>query len=372
MPANIANINGVDAMFAVGARQDVWHQLGQRVVNAATAAEALKLASLDWEVCKRQNFALNPFSNKLEKMDSYSIIRASDGVQLGTVGADYTVKQNAEMFDFVDTLLECNGGSHYDTAGALGKGERVWMAVRLPKADFSVMGQDAHETYLVFISSHDGSMAHTVLLTSVRVVCQNTVNLALSSASQMVKVKHTKNGDSRLARVKELISGVQQTAQTLKAKFDTLAQRKMTHETTQQILERLFGKPELKADGKLTAAGTRKDNILQQVLANYESNDQNAFPDFRGSAFNLLNAITEYADHQRDVRMTAGREGMTEATARAENAAAGSADDLKTEALKVIVEMTAGAPINRIVSRPINGGSGPVAGVSLLDQIINN
>lgn len=369
MSHNLYNDGTKDCMFVVGQRQDAWHMLGQRCDKAANSAEAIQLSGLDYEVFKTQNSATRP-DGTIMPVDSYTVFH-QNGKQLGTVGAQYTVKQNREMFSFVDTLLEANGGSHYDSAGALGNGERVWMAVRLPKADLNVAGQDKHETYLVFMSSHDSSMSHTVLLSSVRVVCQNTFNAALSNASRIVKVKHTKNGDDRLDRVRGLMQGVVQDAQTLQAKFDVLTQRKMTRESMTSILDKLFPKTK-DAETEQTVSTTRRDGILAEVLRCYESNDNNAFPEFRGTAYNLLNAITEYTDHFRGTRITSAREGMSISTARAENAIAGTGDELKREALEVITEMTAGAPIHRIVSRPINSGSAPVAGVSLLDQIISN
>jgi phage/plasmid-like protein (TIGR03299 family) len=169
MAHNIYNDGTKDCMFVVGKREDAWHMLGQRCDNAATWEEAVKLAGLDWKVLKQRNYARNP-EGKVVETESYTIFRDSDNAQLGYVGSDFTVKQNEDCFRFVDTLLEANGGSHYDSAGALGNGAKIWCSVRVPKADISI-GDDKHESYLMFATAHDGSMAHTVKLTTVRVVC---------------------------------------------------------------------------------------------------------------------------------------------------------------------------------------------------------
>lgn len=328
---------GKDCMFVVGAREDAWHLLGQRCDKAATWEQAVELAGLNWNVFKQRNYARQPATGKVVETDSYTIFRDSDNSQLGTVGPEFTVKQNRECFQFVDTLLEANGGSHYDSAGALGNGARIWCAVRVPKADISIAA-DKHESYLVFTTAHDGSMAHTAKLTTVRVVCQNTLNSALSSEGAMFRVKHTRSADARLDRAKDLMTGITQDAATLQTKLQTLANRKMTRESMVTVLNRLFPLPK-EAD----ANTTRRENVLTEVLNLYASNDNGAYPEFAGSAYNLLNAVTEYTDHYRSARITDNRAGMSLQQARAENAVNGTGDRLKNSALAVIDEVTEAA-----------------------------
>lgn len=335
MAHNIYNDGTKDCMFVVGKREDAWHMLGQRCDNAASWEEAVKLAGLDWQVAKQQNYARNP-GGSVVPTDSYTIFRDSDNAQLGTVGPDFTVKQNRECFQFVDTLLEANGGSHYDSAGALGNGSKIWCAVRVPKADISVAGgADKHESYLVFATAHDGSMAHTVKLTTVRVVCQNTLNSALSCDGAVLRVKHTKSADARLDRARGLMQGVTMDAKALESKLGILAQRRMTRESMVAILNRLFPAPK-----EENASTTRRENVLTEVLSLYASNDHAAIPQIAGSAYNLLNAVTEYTDHFRSARITDARAGMSVVQARAENAVSGTGDRLKASALAVIDEVT--------------------------------
>jgi phage/plasmid-like protein (TIGR03299 family) len=325
---------GKDCMFVVGTREDAWHLLGQRCDKAVSWEQAVELAGLNWKVFKQRNYARQPISGKVIETDSYTVFRDSDSAQLGTVGPEYTVKQNAECFQFVDTLLEANGGAHYDSAGALGNGARIWCAVRVPKADIA-LGDDKHESYLVFTTAHDGSMAHTAKLTTVRVVCQNTLNSALSSEGAMFRVKHTAQADARLDRAKQLMTGIVQDAATLKAKLEQLAQRKMTRESMVKVLNRLFPAPK-----EENASTTRRENVLTDVLNLYASNDNGAFPAIAGSAYNLLNAVTEYTDHYRMARITDSRQGWSQQQARAENAVSGTGDRLKNSALAVIDEVT--------------------------------
>jgi phage/plasmid-like protein (TIGR03299 family) len=335
MAHNIYNDGTKDCMFVVGERKDAWHELGQRCVNAPSWDEAIKLAGLDWNVTKVKNYARNPKGVVVET-PSCSIFRDSDNAHLGTVGADFAIKQNSECFQFVDTLLEANGGSHYDSAGALGNGAKIWCSVRVPKADIEIVKGDRHETYLVFATAHDGSMAHTVKLTTVRVVCQNTLNAALSDGASAFRVKHTKNADVRMDKAKSLMTGVVTDAKRLEEKLQALRSRKMTRETMVQVLNKLFPAPK-----EENANTTRRENVITEVLGLYACNDNNAFPEIAGSAYNLLNAVTEYTDHFRTARMTDSRQGYSVAQARAENAVIGTGDILKSNALAVIEDVTA-------------------------------
>lgn len=334
MAHNIYNDGTKDCMFVVGKREDAWHMLGQRCENAPSWQEAIKLAGLDWKVYKQPNFARNP-SGKVVEVSSCSIFRDSDNSQLGTVGPDFAVKQNEDCFKFIDTLLEANGGSHYDSAGALGNGAKIWCSVRVPKADIEPVPGDKQETYLIFATAHDGSMAHTVKLATIRPVCQNTLMAALSQAGGMFRVKHTKSADARMERAKDLMTGVVTDAKILEQKLTRLASRKMTRDSMVTILNRLFPPPK-----EENANTTRRENVIADVLGLYAVNDNGAFPQIAGSAYNLLNAVTEYADHVRNARMTDSRTGYTLAQARAENAVIGTGEVLKSNALAVIDDVT--------------------------------
>lgn len=365
MAHNLYHDGTQHAMFCVGNRRAAWHELGQRTPDAQTWDQAMTLAGLDWKVVKRQLFgSIAEDSTNLQPVPAYGIFRDSDGAYLGTVGDQYTTIQNRYAFDFVDSLLEAENGAHYESAGALGNGERIWCLARVPHT-ITVAGDDKSEVYLLFTTSHDGSMAATAKLSTVRVVCQNTLNQALSANGSMVRVKHTRDAERRLDHCKKLMAGVAHDTKTLEEKLNLLASRRMTKESMHTILDRLFPKP---TDEK--ANPTRRENLLADVLTCYESNDRNTFPQIRGTAYNLLNAVTEYTDHLRGARITDNRKNYSVAQARAENAFVGTGDALKREALDVILQDTAGNPIHSaIYSRPVIAA--PAAGGgSLLDDVI--
>lgn len=344
MAHNIAKIAGKDAMFCVGKREDAWHLLGQRCENAASWKEAMQLAGLDWQVVKVQDYATNP-AGLTVPVPTFTVFRDIDSAILGSVGAGFAVLQNDQCFQFVDNLLEANGGSHYDSAGALGNGAVIWCAVRVPSADIEIVGGDKLESYLVFTTGHDGSTATKVFLTTVRVVCQNTLQMSLKEANAMVSVKHTKNANARLDKAKDLMQGVKANAKNLEDKLKKLANFQMNRKSIVTVLDRLF--PPSKEEN---ANQTRRENVLSEILELYSKNDDNAIPEIRGTAYNLLNAVTEYTDHYRSARLTDGRAGMTLATARAENAVTGTGDRLKNNALEIIeqVVMADGSLVDRV------------------------
>lgn len=340
MSHDIAKIDGMDAMFCVGDRQAAWHQLGQRTPNVATWQEAMKLAKLDWEVKTAEIFSRD-CEGKVSKLpDVKSVWRATNpSAYLGTVGKDYEVIQNRHAFDWVDSLLEAESGAHYETAGALGNGERIWVMARLPQ-EIRIKGtDDVSRNFLLFTTAHDGSMAAVGKLCSERVVCANTLAIALGESGRGIRVKHTKSAQARLQESKKIMLGVAQDINRLGEKLNVLATRRMTRDSMVSILDKLFPVP---AEG---VSETRRNNTLAAVLGLFESNDNNAFPQIRGTAYNLLNAVTEYVDHERTVRITDSKQGMTQQQARAQEAIFGTGERFKNDALTAVMEMTADNPV---------------------------
>ncbi len=181
------------------------------------------------------------------------------------------------------------------------------------------------------------SLSATAKLTTVRVVCQNTLNMALShSGLGSLKVRHSASGSDKLQRAKSLLSGVKQNVDTLKEKLNLLANRKIDRTITRQIMDKMFGQ-----DWK---ESPRKLNQVERIAHLFDYNDNNQFPTIRGSAYNLLQAVTNYTDHERSVRETEGKQGMSTQAIRAEGALFGTGDRFKTQALDVILAETSQAP----------------------------
>ena len=170
----------VETMFYT--RVAPWHGLGIRVESALSSQEALQASGLDWNVVQRPIM-----TSAYEPIPGYKAnIRDIDNKILGIVSDRYRVVQNAEAFAFTDALL--GEGVKYETAGSLQEGRRIWLLAKLP--DKYIIEGEQIEPYLVFSSSHDGSGAIKVAMTPVRVVCQNTLNMALSTAKRIWSTVH--------------------------------------------------------------------------------------------------------------------------------------------------------------------------------------
>ena len=338
MVANLANTNGKVAMAFVGNRKDIWHRMGQSADSAMTAEDAIIRGGLDYEVGKREIYRAD--GSIIPK--SVEIYRGDNNATLAIMGENFQVVQQRDMFRFADSIIGNLNGAHYDTVGAVGAGERVWMLARIPSADFSVAGVDPHQSYILFANSHDGSLAVTGKITTVRVVCQNTLSAALAdTANKALRIKHTVNCAMRMDEAALYAQAAIRSTKMLQERLDLLAKRKLTKKSFTAILDKLF-----------PGDATRSENTKIQVAGIFENNDNNAFPEFRGTAVNLLNAITEYTDHVRGVRMTNGRAGMSENVARAEGASFGSGNTFKENALETIIELTNGAQeIKKIYSQ---------------------
>jgi phage/plasmid-like protein (TIGR03299 family) len=350
-------IDGKGKEHAAFAREAAWHKLGTVVPNLMTAAETAELAGLDWNVEKRQlEWNGNP-------VEAYGVFRMSDNEMLGVVTDFYKPIQNAEGFKNIDALIEAIGGAHYSAAGALGKGEVVWMLAEIPY-EIKIRGtEDVSKNYLLCMTRHDGKGAMIVKIVSTRVVCQNTLQVALGETGSFFKVAHFGNVEKKLDAARAVWAGVVGKLQSLEEKLNILAQRRVTKETFLAVLDNLFPPSEAEkeaASAGAKAAAKRREDKLADIAGLFKSNDNGAFPEVSGSAYNLLNAITEYVDHFSG----------TDAS-RAKSAMFGAGNDLKEEALEVILEMTATAPTNiRLVHDTKLTADGPSTGSSILDDVV--
>jgi phage/plasmid-like protein (TIGR03299 family) len=189
----------VETMFY---RQETpWHGLGTRVEDYLNSADAIKAAELDWTVSKRETHFENNNGEQIMIPDHYAIVRDSDESVLGTVGKVWEPLQNTEAFDFTDALLtegcdtldplaldgEC---PRYETAGSLKNGQMIWLLAKMP-IEIRIQGEDAVDMFLLFSNGHDGKHAVQAAITPVRVVCQNTLNLAMATTKQKFSIRHS-------------------------------------------------------------------------------------------------------------------------------------------------------------------------------------
>jgi len=307
------------AMFCTGTKESAWHHLGQRIPECCTWEKAMELSHLDWAVEKKQ--LINPYNN--EPINAWGTFRTDTSAFLGAVGSRYTPIQNIRMGEVLDTLVGNIGGAHYESAGALGNGERVWALVKLPE-DIKV-GNDISENYIMFANSHDGTSAGTIKLTSTRVVCQNTINIAMRDAGRFFRLGHYPTVDQKLIEVTNIIQGINGQIGSLNEIYNILAGKTISVSEFNMLLDALF-------PVKDEEESTRNKNKKDIVTSLFENNDDNAFLEQRGTFFAAFNAVTRYQDHFASVK------GDAEAN-RAKSAVFGVGEAIKFATLLKIGQM---------------------------------
>lgn len=278
----------VESMFYV--RTTPWHGLGTRVEEALNAEEALQKSGLDWPVLLKSIQT----EDGIHIPGYQSNIRATDGKVLGVVSDRYRIVQNKEAFEFTNTLL--GEGVCYETAGSLFDGKKIWVLARLPEK-YTFVG-DQIVPYLVFTNSHDGMNGVKVAMTPIRVVCNNTLNLALSTAQRIWSTKHTGDMDLKLQDAKDTLFMAQDHMDRLGIGIEELSRIKLRDEKVVELLEELLP---IKAD----ASETQERNI--QKLRNDISFRYLYAPDLKNvekNGYRFINAVSDFATHAKPLRET--------------------------------------------------------------------
>jgi phage/plasmid-like protein (TIGR03299 family) len=228
MAHNLETRNGKTSFVAVG--EKAWHGLGQYVDQAMTSEEAIKLGGLDYDV-KKQKIAV---AGGAVIPGFFATVRQDTKDVLGIVSDDYHVIQDREAFSFFDTIID-QGEAIYQTAGVLGKGEKIFITAKLP-SDILVHGEQV-ENYLLLTSGHDGKSAIQVGFTSIRVVCNNTLNAALRGLQNKVTILHFSNAKQKLQTASKIMGMSSKYTQQLDQTFNRMAEVKITDKQLRSYIE---------------------------------------------------------------------------------------------------------------------------------------
>ena len=209
----------VESMFYV--RQVPWHGLGTMVQEAPTSEDALRMAELDWRVEQTPVFT----DAGIEIPGYKANRRNTDGSILGIVSDRYRIVQNTEAFEFTDAIVgeTEDGVVKYETAGSLCGGKRIWLLAKMPTK--KVLDDDV-EPYMFFSNSHDGTGAIKVGMTPVRIVCANTLAIALNTAKRQWSTKHVGDMQSKLEEAKLCLRMADSYMANLDVEADRLAHAK--------------------------------------------------------------------------------------------------------------------------------------------------
>ena len=278
----------VETMFSV--REKPWHGLGKIVMEAPTSAEALHLAGLDWNVVQEPIYT--EFNEQVEGYKAN--VRDSDRKVLGVVSDRYKVVQNADAFSFTDELI--GKGVRYETAGSLQEGKKVWLLARLPR-EYIIAGERI-SPYLVFSNTHDGSGSVKVAVTPVRVVCNNTLNLALDKASRSFSMIHTGNIQGKIQEARDTLFMAEKYMDCLGAEFEQLRRQKMTDVQVKEYINLLL--PMEKESTQLQSKNIIR--LREDMMKRYYD-----APDLQtvgNNAYRFINAVSDFATHANPLRRT--------------------------------------------------------------------
>lgn len=279
----------VETMMFVG-RERPWHGLGTMVEEAPDSREALIAAGLDWDVVQRPVFT----QDGVKVPGYFANVRQQDGSILGVVTSRYKVVQNRDAFAFTDALL--GDGVRYETAGSLMGGRKTWILAKLPTR-YIIQGEQILP-YLVFSNTHDGSGAIKIAMTPIRVVCNNTLNLALDTADRSWSIHHTGDIAAKLEDARETLFMAEDYMNELGKGFEDLSRKRLTDAAVDEYIKELLPIAD-------DASETTEKNILRlrkDVATRYFD-----APDLQGlrkNGYRFINAVSDFATHAAPIRRT--------------------------------------------------------------------
>ena len=306
---NLNLLTGTHAFFTV--KKPAWHGLGTIVDKALNSGEAIVAAQLDYEVKttpvlydlkngKDAPYTMDDELNILLMPDRKITYRDDTKEVFEVVSNDYHVVQNREAFKFFDNIVG-KGEAIFETAGALGKGETIFITALLPN-NIIVGNGDEIKKYLLLTTSHDGKAAINVMFTPIRVVCNNTLTMALEGKDKL-SIRHSSQSGVQLEQAQALLEIVSKEATNLQEIFDAMIKHPVTDEEVREyILKCLLTAAEWT---DLEKVKERKLNMLSTVYTYYFTGPGQR--EFIGTLYGAYNAISGYFNNVKEYRKVESR-----------------------------------------------------------------
>jgi phage/plasmid-like protein (TIGR03299 family) len=291
MPAN------VETMFSAN-RIVPWHGLGKVIEEAPDSVAAIKLAGLDWDVVQTPIFARKQgggAEGEFETIPNYfANVRSDNNNALGIVTGRYQIVQNREAFTFTDSLIS-EGEVKYETAGSLKEGRQVWMLARMNR-EYDILG-DKFDPYLCFVNSHDGTGAVRVMMTPIRVVCQNTLNIAMRQANRAWSSTHVGDMASKMAQAQMTLGLATEYMDALNEEANILAGISVSPAQVKEILDELLPVSTKTSERQANTLFMKRQSIEQALKADDISR-------FNGTGWAVVNAVSDFVTHTEPYRKT--------------------------------------------------------------------
>jgi len=279
----------VETMFYTE-RETPWHGLGISVKESLNSKDALVASGLDWQVIQQ------PIKTNDKIIEGYvANVRNTDEKCLGIVSERYKLVQNVEAFEFTDNLL--GNDVTYDTAGSLFGGKKIWLLAKMPTR--KILG-DEYIPYTVFSNTHDGSGSIRGAITPTRVVCNNTLNLALATAKRQWSTKHMGNIDDKLLEAQTTLELASNYMDNLEITANELARQKITEDYLTNFVNSLFPYDTNKGKGN-----SRKNENIKVIRSNfYRAYNVDDLANFRNTKYAVINAVSDLVTHATPIRQS--------------------------------------------------------------------
>ncbi len=276
-----------------------WHGLGCQLTEDADLATWRVEAGMDWNVGESDLIYKGKDDTPLFFPDRKVLYRSDTTAALGVVSNEYKIVHPGEVMEFFRDLIE-GQGFKMETAGCLFGGRKFWALARTGES-VRIMGQDEVKPYLLMASSCDGSMATSVHLTSVRVVCNNTLRMSIGADASRAKIRVPHSANFEAESVKQQLGIVGDAWENFLGNIQLLAKFKIDRDQAIQIVA-----DELKAEWKDKEGNDMEQDammesstVLRRIIKLYDSDSLgNDFRSSKGTAWGLVNAVTQYFDHE--------------------------------------------------------------------------
>lgn len=299
---NFNEQTGKHSFFSV--QEKAWHGLGTIVENYPTSKEALQLAGLDFNVVKMPNIHRLGDGTEVVSDNSFFTYRTDNGAILGDkLGRDYNIVQNVDAFSFFDAIVGGGDGIIYETAGALGKGEQIFITAKLP-GYIRVGGDDMIEKFLFLTTAHDGSGSIIAAFTPIRIVCQNTLNAALRNNTHAIRLRHTTNVEDRLKKAHKIMGITNTLSNELEGIMNQWTKVKITDKEVMQLIKQAMCPSKevytaIKNGEELSTAFT---NICENTFHYAMVSPTQQTETTKGTLFGAYNAVTGYFQNVKDFK----------------------------------------------------------------------
>jgi phage/plasmid-like protein (TIGR03299 family) len=279
------------------ANEKPWHGLGSKLPTDQSIDVWRRSAGMDWTIQESEVRFISG-QNGIGVINAFPeqkvLYRSDTKVPLAVVSKRYQVVQPGEILEFYRDLTEV-GGFELETAGVLREGRKFWALAKTGQS-MALKGRDRVDGYLLLATACDGTLATTAQFTSVRVVCNNTLAIALSDTNGAVKVPHRSQFDA--AAVKRQLGITVSSWDGFVARMKALVERPVDPDSVEGLLRRVLTYP-----AQSGSVNVVNEQAVKTVRSLYDGGGKGALlASSRGTAWGLLNSVTEYVDHHRRAR----------------------------------------------------------------------